>query len=413
MIYKKDRASVYIKASIEGYKTHGYGYDAFVLDGKIIGFGGITEGGSRQLEGVAFIFVLGKEFHGKGFSKAIIQHYINKAFYEVQTHQINAIIVTENKPSIGVVSKFMKQEESIKRIPNFEKDNYLFTLKNPSLVPVYIANFVLIEYGTGAVFGCPAHDERDFEFATKYSLPIKRVIEGCETLPYIEKSGIMINSCFLNGKSVLKAFNEAINFLEQNNVGKRKITYKLRDWGISRQRYWGCPIPVIYCESCGVVPVPKEQLPVELPQDVKIAAWENPLKMHQTWKHCKCPQCGSDAERETDTFDTFFESSWYFLRFCSPQSEKPFEHAKPVNLYIGGVEHAILHLLYSRFFVMALRQCGYEIYNDEPFHKLVTQGMVCHETYRKDGKWISPEEAKMNGKLIDGVEVGKSIKMSK
>lgn len=280
---------------------------------------------------------------------------------------------------------------------------------NGEKVPLWIANFVLMEYGTGAVFGCPAHDERDFEFATKYNLPIKRVVESETELPYTEKVGKIINSCFLNGKSVLEGFDEAINFLETNNVGKRKITYKLRDWGISRQRYWGCPIPIIYCEACGVVPVPKEQLPVQLPEDVKIESGENPLKKHPTWKHCKCPTCGKDAERETDTFDTFFESSWYFLRFCSPKSEKPFENTHPVDLYIGGVEHAILHLLYSRFFVMALRKCRYKIYNEEPFKKLVTQGMVCHKTYRKDGKWLSPEEAKE----LDGVEVGKSIKMSK
>ena len=271
-----------------------------------------------------------------------------------------------------------------------------------------------MEYGTGAVFGCPAHDERDFEFATKYSLPIKRVIEGGGNLPYTEKSGTMVNSGFLNGKTVQEAFNETINFLERNNAGKQKITYRLRDWGISRQRYWGCPIPIVYCDSCGVVPVPKEQLPVELPEDVRIEAGENPLKKHPTWKNCKCPNCGGDAQRETDTFDTFFESSWYFLRFCSPTLKKPFENVKPVDLYIGGVEHAILHLLYSRFFVMALRKCGYEIYNEEPFRKLVTQGMVCHKTFQKNGKWLSPEEAlDKNGNPIDGVEVGKSIKMSK
>ncbi len=643
-------------------------------------------------------------------------------------------------------------------------------------IPVYIANFVLMEYGTGAVFGCPAHDERDFEFAVKYNLPIKIVIEkeskeieteqlklrpicvddfafllelnkendgnpntptagdlACQSIeattrkyfenylnyhkrggmmfmafekttgefvgevdfkhtnglnsyykngdfdfgyailqkhqrkgyatecakavleyitnntnvekllatarpqntgsnkvlqncgfeflgkhditdyktdgtvdfimdwniykfnpkiqkPHTTKTGTLVSSDFLNGLSVQEGFAKILDYMEENNFGKRKTTYRLRDWGISRQRYWGCPIPIIYCEKCGVVPVPKADLPVQLPEDITLEQGKNPLAEHPTWKYCKCPKCGGEATRETDTFDTFFESSWYFLRFCSPKSEVPFENTMPVDLYIGGVEHAILHLLYSRFFVMALRKCGYGVYgnanngnvleteklylrpfaegdyesllklmkesyknelffqgkipsdiekitmnalndyqkwqkelgfscwaviekatgkfigrggffiddkrtekqleiagvlfeeyhnkgyatelgnsllnwaknkghnkviaytnlynkpsqktlekigfkcinktssqeygaefyyeydlcqlkinNTEPFRQLVTQGMVCHKTYRKDGKWLSPQEASQ----LEGVEVGKSIKMSK
>lgn len=276
-------------------------------------------------------------------------------------------------------------------------------------LPIWIANFVLMEYGSGALFGCPAHDERDFEFANKYQLAIKPVIETDEKLPYTAKTGKMINSDFLNNLEVKDAASKILDWLEVNGYGKRKTTYKLRDWGISRQRYWGCPIPVIYCEKCGVVPVPKKDLPVLLPDDIAIQVGKNPLESHPSWKNCKCPQCGNAATRETDTMDTFFDSSWYFLRFCSPDSKMPFENPRPVDLYIGGIEHAILHLLYSRFFVMALRDCGYKIYDCEPFKKLVTQGMVCHETYQKDGKWISPDEAKN----LDDVVIGKSIKMSK
>ncbi|MFT4967128.1 MAG: leucyl-tRNA synthetase [Candidatus Deianiraeaceae bacterium] len=581
MIYKKDRVKYYIDTSIEEYKVYGYGYDVFTFDGKIVGFGGISNGESRALEGLAFVFVLSKKHQGKGFAKAIIQHYINKSFYEVKTHQVNALVTTENESSIKVISKFLHKQDGIKRIPNFEKDNYLFTLKNPALVPIYIANFVLMEYGTGAVFGCPAHDERDFEFATKYNLPIKKVVtrysnsvidtekfylrpfnksdgdfqlwcnlwnkdvltpmetdpnnlkeslekklqryqkyydkfgftnfavfekesndfvgscglglfhnpdndrnpltpidserysnadieleyilhkkywgkgyatelatacanfifnnyddiqrivavtvpdniksqkvlgkvgfefvknvqskecakenffvlqkasykatQGNILSPYTEKSGTVVNSYFLNGLTVSQALDKAIIFLKATGSGKSKTTYKLRDWGISRQRYWGCPIPIIYCDDCGIVPVPKKDLPIILPNDVVIESGKNPLQTHPTWKHCKCPKCGGNAERETDTFDTFFESSWYFLRFCSPKSEKPFENAKPVDLYIGGVEHAILHLLYSRFFVMALNKCGYNVYEDPKLTKqLETENLYLRPITQND-----------------------------
>lgn len=297
-------------------------------------------------------------------------------------------------------------------------------LKNLAL-PLYVANFVFADYGTGVIFGCPAHDRRDHEFALKYKLPILPVIQGPhdEDLPY-EGSGTLINSDFLNGLSVQDAKKEVIRRLEAKNLGSKEISYKLRDWGVSRQRYWGCPIPIIHCPHCGLVPVPENQLPVILPEDVTFDQPGNPLDSHPTWKYVECPTCKGSAERETDTFDTFFESSWYFARYCSPHASQPFvkEEAEfwlPVDQYIGGIEHAILHLLYARFFTKALRQCGY--WNiSEPFQKLLTQGMVCHETYKDQaGSWLSPDEVdKRNGQFVktsDGspIKVGRSEKMSK
>ncbi len=320
---------------------------------------------------------------------------------------------------------------SQKELDTAEKKGFKtnLTIQHPFIenqtLPLYVANFVLMEYGTGVIFGCPAHDERDFEFATKYQLPLIPVIappQG-EELPYTG-DGLVINSDFLNGLSVEDAKKEAIRRLESLKQGKPQITYKLRDWGVSRQRYWGCPIPIIYCSSCGTVPVPEEQLPVKLPEDVDFEQPGNPLDLHPTWKYVDCPQCGHPAERETDTFDTFVESSWYFARYCSPQSSKPFDKDKtefwmPVDQYIGGIEHAILHLLYARFFTKALKKCQYWDLS-EPFKNLLTQGMVCHETYRDQaGKWLHPDEIeKQDGQTIkikDGspVTVGRSEKMSK
>lgn len=298
-------------------------------------------------------------------------------------------------------------------------------LKNQAL-PLYVANFVLMDYGTGVIFGCPAHDMRDYEFATKYKLPVLPVVQGPdqeEPLPY-EGEGHLINSDFLNGLSVQAAKNEVIRRLTLEKLGTPEITFKLRDWGISRQRYWGCPIPVIHCPSCGIVPVSESDLPVTLPEDVSFDQPGNPLERHPTWKYVDCPLCGHAAERETDTFDTFMESSWYFARFCSPHASLPFETEKaefwmPVDQYIGGIEHAILHLLYARFFTKALRRCGYWTLS-EPFQNLLTQGMICHETYRDQaGSWLYPHEVdKRNGqwvKIADGgsVKVGRSEKMSK
>lgn len=295
-------------------------------------------------------------------------------------------------------------------------------------IPVYVANFVLMDYGTGAVFGCPAHDQRDFEFARKYQLPIKQVVSGDEADLSKEAytgPGKIIESDFLTGLDVTDAKRAAIEKIEALGLGKGVTQYRLRDWGISRQRYWGCPIPIIHCEACGIVPVPEKDLPVELPKDVTFDKPGNPLDHHPTWKHVSCPQCGGNATRETDTFDTFFESSWYFARYADPQNaERGFEKAKadywlPVDQYIGGVEHAVLHLLYSRFFTRAMKQCGY-LSVSEPFSGLYTQGMVIHATYKdKDGKWLYPTEVENRDgvftRISDGspVTVGRIEKMSK
>lgn len=297
-------------------------------------------------------------------------------------------------------------------------------------LPVYVANFVVMDYGTGAIFGCPAHDERDHEFATKYQLPILQVVKPSDGLefdikkhPYTD-DGTIINSKFLDGLCIDDAKKRSTQELEKLNSGEGVIQYRLRDWGVSRQRYWGCPIPIIYCDDCGVVPVPKDQLPVTLPEDVTFDKPGNPLEHHPTWKHTNCPKCGKAARRETDTFDTFFESSWYFARYCSPQSEEAIDKKAanywlPVDQYIGGIEHAVLHLLYSRFFTKALKKCGYlEI--DEPFRALLTQGMVVHQSYKsKSGVWLLPEQVEIkDGKAFNKVTneevvVGRLEKMSK
>lgn len=291
-------------------------------------------------------------------------------------------------------------------------------------VPIYAANFVLMEYGTGALFGCPAHDARDYEFAVKYSLPIKRVLTSDSELPHLDLSGTVIESEFLNGLGAADAKTKMIDYLENNQLGNRQINYRLRDWLVSRQRYWGCPIPIIYCETCGAVPVSKSQLPVQLPEDVTFDKPGNPLDHHPTWKHTNCPKCNKPALRETDTLDTFFESSWYFMRYCTPNANQPIdnkivENWLPVDQYIGGIEHAVLHLLYARFFTKAMRDCGYANI-DEPFKNLMTQGMVCHSTYKDNqGNWLYPYEVEKSGseyiKISDGskVTVGRQEKMSK
>ncbi len=250
-------------------------------------------------------------------------------------------------------------------------------------IPVYIANFVLSTYGTGAIFGCPAHDERDNEFAKKYDLPIKIVVD----------EGIMINSEFLDGMNSDDAKKVVINSLEEKQIGYSKVNYRLRDWGISRQKYWGCPIPIIHCNKCGVLPVPLANLPITLPNDVDFTVQGNPLISHPTWKHLKCHSCGGDAERETDTLDTFFDSSWYFARFCTTDINKAIDKEKTdfwmnVDCYIGGPEHAVMHMLYARFFTKALKRCGYWDF-DEPFNLFYTQGMVCNAAYKdKNGVWV-------------------------
>ena len=303
-------------------------------------------------------------------------------------------------------------------------------------LPVYIANFVLMEYGTGAIMAVPGHDQRDFDFATKYSLPILRVVAASAddaAKPFGDEAeagdGVLVNSDFLNGMSVADAKAAIVARAEGEGWGHGKTQYRLRDWGVSRQRYWGTPIPFIHCEVCGIVPVPKKHLPVTLPEDVDFSVPGNPLARHPTWKHVDCPQCGKAARRETDTLDTFVDSSWYFLRFASQPADRPFDPAEiarwlPVEQYIGGIEHAILHLLYARFWTRALARIG-KIEVTEPFASLFTQGMVTHETYTRtdpsNGQpiYFSPAEVEKRGEdavlLADGapVDIGRVIKMSK
>ncbi|WP_114227505.1 MULTISPECIES: leucine--tRNA ligase [Sphingomonas] len=287
-------------------------------------------------------------------------------------------------------------------------------------LPVWIANFVLMDYGTGALFGVPAHDVRDFEFATKYKLPIRRVVAASANeagLPITAAevgSGVAVNSRFLDGLTSEAATAEVIRRAETAGWGQGTIQYRLRDWGVSRQRYWGTPIPIIHCDACGAVPVPRDQLPVVLPEDVSFDIPGNPLDRHPTWTKVDCPQCGAAARRETDTLDTFVDSSWYFIRFASQPNDQPFDRAEaeawlPVGQYIGGVEHAILHLLYARFWTRALERIG-KIGVTEPFKGLFTQGMVTHETYRAgDGSWLSPNEVQRNGDDWVHIESGHPV----
>ena len=291
-------------------------------------------------------------------------------------------------------------------------------------IPLYIANFVLDTYGEGAIFGCPAHDERDFEFAQKYHLPIKKVVEcNDDQLPYTG-DGIIINSALLNGLNKNQAIAKIIEYLEQNKLGNKSVNYKLRDWGVSRQRYWGCPIPVLYYEDGTYRVLEKDELPVVLPYEVKLEGKGNALLNNDEWRKVICPQTKKVAFRETDTLDTFVDSSWYYIRFLNNQLDRPFNAEDvnkylPVDKYIGGIEHAILHLLYSRFFMKALR----DIYNleiDEPFKQLFTQGMITHKTYRtKDNQWVMPADvALVDGSFLhrktkEPILEGPSEKMSK
>ncbi len=299
---------------------------------------------------------------------------------------------------------------------------------DPTLtLPVYIANFVLMDYGTGAVMGVPAHDQRDLDFARKYDLDVRRVVaEGDDIAPRFKGNsaytgpGTIVNSGLLDGLSVDAAKHAVIGAAERDGWGEGTTVWRLRDWGVSRQRYWGTPIPIIHCDFCGVLPVPRAQLPVVLPEDVSFDIPGNPLDRHPTWKHVACPNCREPARRETDTLDTFVDSSWYFIRFASQPKDAPFDKAEaeawlPVGQYIGGVEHAILHLLYARFWTRALQRIG-KLDVAEPFAGLFTQGMVTHETYRdSDGKWLGTDEVR-DGKVIATgaqVEVGRVEKMSK
>ncbi len=335
---------------------------------------------------------------------------------------------------LDFIEKTLKMETYLRTADYTEKEG-IFTGRyciNPvteEKIPIYIANFVLYEYGTGAIMCVPTHDQRDFEFAKKYGLRLRVVImpedeklsEDTMTEAY-EGDGILVNSGPFNGQKNRDAMADIIRYLEKEGRGYGTTTYRLRDWGISRQRYWGTPIPIIYCEKCGTVPVPKEELPVRLPLDLDLRPnGGSPLPFESSFYETQCPKCKGKARRETDTMDTFVESSWYFLRYTSPGCESgPFERDKvgywmPVDQYIGGIEHAILHLLYSRFFTRVLRDLGY-ISLGEPFENLLTQGMVCKETKRcpRHG-YLYPDEVKDDRCIHCGsqVETGRSIKMSK
>jgi len=330
-------------------------------------------------------------------------------------HPIAQAVAASDPRAAEFIAKCQRGGTSLAEIEAQEKKGYrtsveaVHPLDAGWRIPVFIANFVLMDYGTGAIFGSPGHDQRDFEFATKYSLPIRRVVAASvdeAAQPVVGEAdvitGVTVNSDFLDGLTTDQAIAEVIRRAETAGWGKGTVQYRLRDWGVSRQRYWGTPIPFIHCEKCGVVPAPRDQLPVVLPDDIDFEKPGNPLDRHPTWKHVACPTCGGAATRETDTLDTFVDSSWYFMRFASQPADKPFDRAEaekwlPVAQYIGGVEHAILHLLYARFWTRALKKLG-RIGVDEPFKGLFTQGMVTHETYRAgDGSWLSPDEVRKNG----------------
>jgi len=340
-------------------------------------------------------------------------------------HPLAVAIGRDDPAAADFIAECAKLGTSEAAVETAEKRGYdtALTVQHPLLddcqLPVYIANFVLMEYGTGAIFGCPAHDQRDLDFANTYDLPVIPVVlpddVTADSFTVTDTAytgpGRLFNSGEWDGLSVEEGKRAAIRALEARNAGTGQTTYRLRDWGVSRQRYWGCPIPIIHCDSCGMVPVPEADLPVELPQDVEFDTPGNPLSNHPTWKHTTCPSCGGAAIREQDTFDTFFESSWYFLRYADPEHPEGFSREAaaywmPVDQYIGGVEHAVLHLLYSRFFTRALRETGY-LELDEPFAGLMTQGMVCHQTFQdQQGKWLFPTEVERDGDKWRNLETG-------
>jgi leucyl-tRNA synthetase len=351
-------------------------------------------------------------------------------------HPFSSHIASTNAEAAAFIAECQSQGTSEAAIEAGEKRGF-FTgayVEHPFIkgekFPIWIANFVLMDYGTGAIFGCPCGDQRDLDFARKFSLPVPVVVAPRpDENPEIGNKalagdGFIVNSGFLSGLSTADAKSAAIARLEETGAGKGVVNWRLRDWGISRQRYWGCPIPVIHCEACGPQPAPLDTLPIRLPSDVTFVRPGNPLDHHPTWKHTTCPACGKPATRETDTFDTFIDSSWYFARFTAPHAQTPtnFEAAKhwlPVDQYVGGIEHAILHLLYARFFTRAMRKTGHLDLN-EPFAGLFTQGMVTHESYKDaDGNWLYPEQVTKHpdgtATTEDGapVTIGRIEKMSK
>ena len=353
-------------------------------------------------------------------------------------HPIAQKIAKNNPDAADFIAECAKLGTSEAAVETAEKKGFdtglraVHPLDSRITLPLHIANFVLMEYGTGAIFGCPAHDQRDLDFANAYNLPIIPVVlpDDADAASFAVTDtaytgpGRLINSADWDGLDSDAGKKVAIAALEAAQSGSSETTFRLRDWGVSRQRYWGCPIPIIHCASCGAVPVPEADLPITLPEDIDFSAPGNPLTNHPGWKYVKCPRCDGAAEREQDTFDTFFESSWYFLRYTDPAHKDGFSAAAaaywmPVDQYIGGVEHAVLHLLYSRFFTRALSHVGY-LDLDEPFAGLMTQGMVCHQTFKnKDGKWLFPTDVTKDGdqwvETATGnkVDAGRIEKMSK
>ncbi len=334
-------------------------------------------------------------------------------------------LIKQNEALNNQVNELRSQkvsEESIAKNEKIGLQTELF-IKHPfienKLLPVFIANFILMDYGSGAIYGCPAHDQRDLDFANKYNLEIIPVINPSDNIELDKKTaytggGKLINSEFLNDLSIEEAKEEIIKRVEELHIGKKTTNFRLRDWGVSRQRYWGCPIPIMYREDGKVIEVPEDQLPLELPDDIDLSVPGNPLDNHPKWKFTKCPETGMNAIRETDTLDTFVDSAWYFLRFCSPlETKEPFNldeinYWMPVDQYVGGVEHAILHLLYSRFFTKALNIKGM----DEPFDSLFTQGMVCHHTFQnKSNAWVYPDDVEKKDSEYFQISTGEPVTM--
>ncbi|RIY02786.1 leucine--tRNA ligase [Aureimonas flava] len=401
-------------------------------------------------EGLALRWALGEPAGGVGEVEVFTTRpdtLFGASFLAIAADHPLARAAAETNPELqGFIEELKRGGTSAAEIETAEKRGMDTGLRavhplDPSwTVPVFVANFVLMDYGTGAVFGCPAHDQRDLDFARKYGLPVTPVVlpDGADAGAFSvgdtahDGEGRLFNSRFLDGMTPTEGFEAVAARLADETLGDRpvatrRVNFRLRDWGVSRQRYWGCPIPVLHCERCGTVPERRENLPVRLPDDIDFEKPGNPLDRHPTWRHAACPQCGGAALRETDTMDTFVDSSWYFARFTSPRAAEPTVPAVadrwlPVDQYIGGIEHAILHLLYSRFFTRAMRATGH-LDLDEPFRGLFTQGMVVHETYRDGREWVPPADvaieetdgARTARRLSTGapIEIGGIEKMSK
>ncbi len=364
---------------------------------------------------------------GASFIAVSVDHEICKSFKQKPDFET----FKDHCSKIGTTEEALANAEKLGYNTNLFAEHPFIKDKK---IPIYVANFVLMDYGNGAIFGCPAHDQRDFDFAKKYNLPILKVVSNeknfdnkKELLEAFVGDGKMVNSEFLNGLSVNDAKKKIIDTIVKRKIGKKQTLFRLKDWGISRQRYWGCPIPMIYLEDGSIVPVDKSELPIKLPNDADLKSSGNPLENHPNWKKTTHKKTGKPAIRETDTLDTFVDSSWYFLRFCSPQnkiapfSDEMVNYWMPVDQYIGGIEHAILHLLYSRFFMRAIKKSNKKIKYSEPFSNLFTQGMVCHETYKdSNGNWLYPDEVQIvtEKKVVkvkdkSEVTVGPSESMSK